>query len=410
MRYMLTHLLAALTAALATFAVIEVTSQRRPSDSQASEPRSRESSSTGLMGNQPITDVAPRVQNERNDGEIALAAATAAPAAEQADLTPDEQINMHVYQNCNRSVVNITTRSVQMDDFLLFSTPRAGSGSGSVLDKHGHILTNFHVVEGAQRVAVTFFDSTTLEAKLVGADPNNDLAVLKVDVAADKLVPIPWGDSNKLQVGMRVFAIGNPFGLDRTLTTGIVSSLNRSLRTDNNRLIKGVIQTDAAINPGSSGGPLLNRKAELIGITTAIVSRAGQHSGVGLAIPASAARRIVDDLIRFGRVKRPECGIVSVNELDRGLLIARLDPQGPAERAGLRGPAVVITQRGGLVWRSVDRAKADLITAVDGTDVRTIDDLLSHIESKQPGDKVVFSIVREGKRMDITVELEETKD
>lgn len=326
------------------------------------------------------------------------------------DISPEEQVNIQVYQRVNRSVVNISTRGVQADDFLLFSSPREGSGSGSVLDAQGHILTNYHVVEDARQISVTLFDSSTFEAKLVGSDPNNDLAVVKINAPADRLVPIAWGDSNKLQVGMRVLAIGNPFGLERTLTTGIVSSLNRSLRTDNNRLIRGIIQTDAAINPGNSGGPLLNRNGELIGITTAIISRAGQSSGVGLAIPASMARRIVDELIRNGRVIRADCGIFSVVELDKGLLISRLVPNGPAQRAGLRGPQAVTVRRGGFEFRGLDRSKADRIVAVDGQPVKTLDDLLSTVESHKPGDRVVFTVVREGQTLEVPVELEQARN
>lgn len=341
------------------------------------------------------------------------AAAPAVPGAEPdlpPDLSPEERVNVQVYQRTNRGVVNITTRSVQMDDFLFFSSPREGSGSGSVLDKQGHILTNYHVIDSARRIVITLFDSTTHEAKLIGSDPNNDLAVLKIDAPAEKLFPIPWGDSNKLIVGMRVFAIGNPFGLERTLTGGIVSSLNRSLRTDNNRIVRGVIQTDAAINPGNSGGPLVNSRGERVGITTAIISRAGQHSGIGLAIPAATAKRIVDELIRLGKVIRADCGIFYVNELDGGLLITALVPEGPAQRAGLRGPQMSIVRRGGFEYRTIDRSKADLIVSVDGRRVKTADDLLSYIESKKPGDKVVMTVIREDKRMDVTVELEEARD
>jgi S1-C subfamily serine protease len=333
-----------------------------------------------------------------------------APAAPSAEVSPEEQTNIQVYQRVNRSVVNITTRSVQADDFLLFSSPREGSGSGSVLDRAGHIVTNYHVIEDARQIAVTLFDSSSHEARLVGSDPSNDLAVLKINAPAEKLIPIAWGDSTKLLVGMRVFAIGNPFGLERTLTTGIVSSLNRSLRTDNNRMIRGIIQTDAAINPGNSGGPLLNRNGELIGITTAIIGRAGQNSGIGLAIPSSIARRIVDELIRHGRVIRPDCGIFSVIELDRGLLIGRLVPNGPAQRAGLRGPQVGVVRRGGFEYRWLDRSKADLIVAIDGKAVKTLDDLLSHVESKKPGDKVVLTILREGAKQDVEIELEQARN
>ncbi len=332
---------------------------------------------------------------------------TALPAG--LDVTPEEETNVFIYQQVNRSVVNITTRSVHVDDFLLLSGPREGSGSGSVLDRHGHVLTNFHVVEDARRVVVTLFDSSRYEARLVGSDASNDLAVLKIDAPPDKLFPITWGDSARLLVGLRVYAIGNPFGLERTMTTGIVSSLNRSLRSENDRIIHGIIQTDAAINPGNSGGPLLNRRAEMIGITTAIVGRAAQSSGIGLAIPANTAQRVVADLVRYGRVMRPSCGINSVYELEAGLLVARLAPNGPAARAGLRGPEQSIVRRGGILFQSVDRSRADLIIAVDGRKVETFDDLLSYVESKKPGDRVVLTILRQARQMAVPIELEASR-
>ena len=334
---------------------------------------------------------------------------TQSAVADDLDVSPEERTNIQVYQHVNRSVVNITTRSVAVDDFLLLSAPREGSGSGSVLDKQGHILTNYHVIEDARQIVVTLFDSSRHEAELVGKDANNDLAVLKIDAPADKLYPITWGDSTKLMVGMKVYAIGNPFGLERTLTIGIISSLNRSLRSENNRIIRGIVQTDAAINPGNSGGPLLNRHGELIGITTAIVGRAGQSSGVGLAIPASPAQRVVDDLIRHGRVIRADCGILTVYESERGLLIAKLSPDGPAERAGLRGPQEVTVRRGGFLLRGVDRSKADLIVDVDGRKVKSLDDLLSYVESKKPGTRIVMTVLREGERLKVPVELEQTR-
>jgi S1-C subfamily serine protease len=332
------------------------------------------------------------------------------PAPAIPDISPEEQTNVFVYQRANRSVVNVTTRSVQADDFLLLSSPREGTGSGSVLDHQGHILTNYHVIEDARQIHVTLFDSSSYAARLVGSDPNNDLAVLQIKAPADKLFPVSWGDSAKLQVGLRVFAIGNPFGLERTLTSGIVSSLNRSLRSENKRMIRGIIQTDAAINPGNSGGPLLNRHGELVGITTAIVGRAGQSSGIGLAIPSNPAHRIVEELIRFGRVIRPDCGIFSVYELDKGLLVGRLVPDGPADRAGLRGPQVRVTRGNGYEYRSIDRSKADLVIAVDGRRVSTFDDLLSYVESKKVGEHVVFTVVREGKQVDVDVELEQSRN
>jgi S1-C subfamily serine protease len=333
----------------------------------------------------------------------------AAPRAEEPELSPEEAVNVRIYQLANRSVVNITTRSIQPDDFLLLSGPREGSGSGSVLDRKGHILTNYHVIEDARQTVVTLHDGTSYPAKLVGSDPNNDLAVLKIDAPQEKLSPIRWGESSKLLVGMHVFALGNPFGLERTLTTGIISSLNRSLRSENNRMIRGIIQTDAAINPGNSGGPLLNRRGEMIGITTAIVGRAGQSSGVGLAIPANTARRVVEELIRFGKVIRADCGIFAVYELDRGLLIARLAPDGPAEKAGLRGPQRVVIRRNGVIYQGWDRSKADLVLAVDGKPVRSLEELLTEVEKHSPGEKAVFTLLREGEKMEVEVELEQAR-
>jgi len=340
------------------------------------------------------------------------AAVTAAPpgSAPLPELSPEEQVNVAIYQQANRSVVNITTRGVQADDFLLLTGPREGSGSGSILDRQGHILTNCHVIEDARQVAVTLCDGSSYPARLVGADPNNDLAVLKIEAPADKLHPIAWGESLRLLVGMRVFAIGNPFGFERTLTTGIVSSLNRSLRSENGRLIRGIIQTDAAINPGNSGGPLLNRRGEMVGITTAIISRTGQSAGIGLAIPAATARRVVDELIRHGRVIRADCGIFAVYEADGGLLISRLVPDGPAHRAGLRGPQEQLVRRGAFVYRTIDRKRADLVTAVDGKPVRSLDELLTLVETKKPGDTIELSLVRDGERLQVTVELEEARN
>jgi S1-C subfamily serine protease len=342
----------------------------------------------------------------------AVVPAADAPAVppDLTDLSPDETTNVRIYQLANRSVVNITTRSVQIDDFLLLSSPHQGTGSGSLLDRAGHILTNYHVVEDARQTVVTLYDSSTFEARLVGSDPNNDLAILKIDAPPEKLFPITWGDSSKLLVGLRVFVLGNPFGLERTLTTGIVSSLNRSLRSDNNRMIRGVIQTDAAINPGNSGGPLLNRRGELIGITTAIVGRSGQSSGVGLAIPANTARRVVEELIRFGQVIRADCGIFAVYEQEKGLLIARLAPGGPAERAGLRGPQRVVVRRNGFVFQGLDRSRADRILAVEGRLVKTLDELLTEVEKKKPGEKVVLTIMREGTKQNVVVELEQARN
>ena len=321
------------------------------------------------------------------------------------ELTPEEAVNVAVYENCNRGVVNITSKGLPGERFLFMEVPAEGSGSGAIIDQAGHILTNYHVVENAQQVEVTLFDGSTFDATFVGADPVNDLAVVKIDAPADKLFPIPVGDSSRLKVGMRVFAIGNPFGLERTMTTGIISSLNRSLQIRGNRSIKAIIQIDAAINPGNSGGPLIDSRGRLIGVNTAIATRTGQSSGVGFAIPASLVGRVVPQLLKHGRVIRPEVGIQQVLETTGGLRIAALTTGGPAERAGLRGPQTVRTRRGPFIVDRVDRAAADLIVAVDGEPVETADDFLGLIERKRPGDTVTLRVTRGTQTQDVPIVL-----
>jgi S1-C subfamily serine protease len=337
-------------------------------------------------------------------GEVRLPAGAADPPPAD-ELTPDERVNIAVYENVNRAVVNITTRGVRGEGFFLLEVPTEGTGSGSVLDKAGHILTNNHVIDNAREVQVTLFDGKTYDARFVGADAINDLAVIKIDAPADSLHPVIFGDSRHLKVGMRVFAIGNPFGLERTLTTGIISSLNRTLQIHEHRTVKSIIQIDAAINPGNSGGPLLDSHSRLIGMNTAIATKTGQSAGVGFAIPVGLIARIVPQLIDKGRVIRPEIGISKVFETEHGLLIYRLIPGGPAERAGLRGPEFVTRRRGPFVVNSVDRSAADLIVAVDGQKVTSADDFLSVIEAKEPGDRVTLTVLRKGKEQQIAVTL-----
>jgi S1-C subfamily serine protease len=328
---------------------------------------------------------------------------TGLPAVVRQDVTAEEAVNVAVYERVNRSVVNITTKSGQ--NFLFLEGVSEGSGSGCVLDTRGHILTNFHVIEDARTANVTLYNGKTYEASLVGADPINDLVVLKIKAPKEFLHPVELGDSKRLRVGMRVFAIGNPFGLERTMTTGIISSLNRSLKIHGNRTIRSIIQIDAAVNPGNSGGPLLDTHGRVIGINTAIATRTGQSAGVGFAIPASLIARVTPQLVKHGRVIRPEVGIRRVYETENGLLIASLNPNGPAAQAGLRGPGVTRTRRGIFVIERIDRSAADLITAVDGKSVKTADDFLEQIESRKPGDRVTLTIVRGGKTESVRVTL-----
>lgn len=354
-----------------------------PTNSQRQAPLN---SSTRQRNSAPATLTAPRVYNR--DG-----------------LTPDEAANVYVYDRNTKSVANITTKSVRSDGFFLLDEVSEGNGSGSVLDKKGHILTNYHVIEGARQVKVTLYDGESYDAKFVGADPINDTAVLRVTAPAEVLHPISIGDSSALRVGMRVFAIGNPFGLERTMSTGIISSLNRSLQVTENRSIKSMIQIDAAINPGNSGGPLLDSHGRLIGMNTAIASRTGQNSGVGFAIPIGLISRVVPQLIRHGKVIRPDIGIQQVYETEAGLRITRLTKDGPAERAGLKGPRIERQSRAGWLIERVDRSAADLIVAVDGEKILTADDFLTRIEEQQPGDTVTVTVLRDNRRVDIPVRL-----
>ena len=328
-------------------------------------------------------------------------------ATDEDELTPEERVNIAVYEDVNRSVVHITTKSYGGDGLFWRETASNGDGSGSVLDQQGHILTNYHVVEGAREIRVTLFDGKSYDARPVGVDRATDVVVLKIDAPTETLHPVVLGDSARLRVGQRVFAIGNPFGLDRTLSTGIVSSLNRTLPSQSKyRTMEQIIQIDASINPGNSGGPLLDTRGRMIGMNTAIASTTGESAGVGFAIPVSTIARIIPQLIESGRVVRADIGIGGVYELEQGLLIVTLVPGGAAEKAGLEGPKLF--RRRGDPFTYVDRSAADLITAVDGKPVRTVAGFLSIVESKQPGERVMVSVTRDGSRVDVPVVLEAT--
>ncbi|RCS40474.1 PDZ domain-containing protein [Bremerella cremea] len=332
-------------------------------------------------------------------------------APEELELTPDEKRNILVYERGNRAVVHITTRSVQVDAFYLMERPAEGSGSGSVLNKSGLILTNYHVIEDARDIRVTLFNGESYVASLVGQDPVNDIAVLKIDAPPEVLFPVQYGDSSKLRVGQKVYAIGNPFGLERTMTIGIISSLNRVLPSRSGRTMKSIIQIDAALNRGNSGGPLFDSSGRLIGMNTAIASRTGENTGVGFAIPIASVKRIVPQLVANGRVIRPDIGITRVYQTDNGLMVATVTQGGPSDQAGIRGFRLVREQiqRGPFVYEQtrIDRSEADTIIGIDGQRVQTADDLLSVVENKQPGEQVVLTIVREGETISLPVKLGE---
>ena len=329
--------------------------------------------------------------------------------ASRGPLSGDEQNNIAVFKAASPSVVNITALTVERDFFSLNvqQVPR-GTGTGFVWDERGHIVTNFHVIQGASAARVTLADQTSYRAELVGAFPDRDLAVLRIDAPKARLPALPIGTSRDLQVGQRVFAIGNPFGLDQTLTTGIVSALGREIESATRRMIRGVIQTDAAINPGNSGGPLLDSAGRLVGVTTAIYSPSGASSGIGFAIPVDEVNRIVPRLIRDGRMVRPALGIsggppalTRSLELPTGVALVGVTNGGPAQRAGLE------PFRRGRDGRVV---QGDVITAVNDDAVSDLDDLLNALERFRPGDKVTLTVWRNGQTRKQAVTLGEASD
>ncbi|MFO8043824.1 MAG: trypsin-like peptidase domain-containing protein [Alkalispirochaeta sp.] len=333
-------------------------------------------------------------------------------------ITATEDAAIAVYEDRNRAVVNITTETVAYNWFLE-PVPREGStGSGSIIDDRGYVLTNYHVIEGASRVFVTLADGEQRDGEVVGTDAENDLAVVKFDPEDRVLDTIPMGDSDELRVGQQVMAIGNPFGLDRTLTTGIVSGLGRPLRARNDLVIRDMIQTDASINPGNSGGPLLDRHGRMIGIATMIFSPSGGSVGIGFAVPVNTARRVVPDLMEYGVVRRGWIDVIprplfprlveyARLPRDTGLLVSEVVPGGNAEEAGLRGGSRADAVRYG---RTVIYLGGDIITAVDGMEVSSIANLYEALEDKRPGDIVTVEYVRNRRQMKTEIRLSERPD
>jgi S1-C subfamily serine protease len=318
-------------------------------------------------------------------------------------LEADEVSTIDLFEKAQASVVYITSLSVERDSFTMnvFEIPQ-GAGSGFIWDARGYIVTNFHVIQNAQAARVTLSDHSTLQASLVGVEPDKDIAVLKIDSAKSSLPPIVLGSSKDLRVGQRVYAIGNPFGFDHTLTTGVISGLGREIQSVTDRPIQGVIQTDAAINPGNSGGPLLDSAGRLIGMNTAIVSPSGAYSGIGFAVPVDTINRIVPQLIKSGYVKKPGLGIrVLETEFARlegtqGAIVANVLPDSPAEKAGLLP-----------IHRAADGSIeiGDIITSIDGAPVEDGNDLLRALDDKSPGDTVILTVIRSDETRTVQVKL-----
>ena len=337
-------------------------------------------------------------------------------AANSAAYSQDENENIAVYKNCNEAVVNINTKVIEYSWMWDAYQTDGGSGSGSIIDQRGYILTNVHVISGASKIYVSLYDGTQYEATVVGEDLDSDLAVIKIDPPAGiKLKTIPFGDSTKLVVGQKVIAIGNPFGMERTMTTGIVSGLGRPIQNSNNRIIRNMIQTDAAINPGNSGGPLLDTTGKMIGINTMIMSSSGSSSGVGFAVPSEIAVRVVNDLIKYGKVQR---GVINASivqltsriaqyaglDISTGMLVSEVDSGGNAEKAGLKGgtKAVYYGSRNSILYLG-----GDVITKIDGIAITSLAEYYSALESKKPGDVVDVVVHRNKKDVTLKITLSE---
>ena len=344
---------------------------------------------------------------------VSVPADTSVPVANgQVSYTQDETENINVYRNYNEAVVNINTKVTSYDWFWDPYVTDGGSGSGSIIDKRGYILTNVHVISGATKIYVSLYDGSQYEATVVGTDIDSDLAVIKFDPPEGiTLKTISFGDSTKLLVGQKVIAIGNPFGMERTMTTGIVSGLGRPIQNSNNRIIRNMIQTDAAINPGNSGGPLLDTNGRMVGINTMIMSSSGSSSGVGFAVPSEIAVRVVNDLLKYGKVQRGVIDATIVQLTNRiaqyagldiatGMLVSEVEEGSNAESAGLKGgtKAVYYGSRNTILYLG-----GDVITKIDGISITSLAEYYSALESKKPGD-VVNVVVRRNKK-DVTLKI-----
>ena len=364
-------------------------------------------------------DTESRQISEKQADEFKLYQKEYKPLA-TADLVPyseDERQNISIYENLNSAVVNITTETMGINWFMEPVPQEGGSGSGTIIDTRGYVVTNNHVIDRANKVFINLADGSQFEGHVVGTDPENDIAVLKFDPPKGvELQTISYGDSSILKVGQKVLAIGNPFGFDRTLTVGIVSSLGRPIQISKNRVIRDMIQTDASINPGNSGGPLLDTQGRMIGINTMIISPSGGSVGVGFAIPVNTAIRVVSELIKFGKVRRGwiDATIVQIFPslvryaklpVDSGLLVSRVARGGFCDKAGLRQGTDPV-QYG----RSVIYLGGDIITAVNGVKIITLADLYNSLEASKPGDTVKVEIVRGGQKSTLNITLADREE
>lgn len=336
------------------------------------------------------------------------------------NYTQDELQNISVYEKCNEAVVNITTQVMALNWFFEAIPQEGGSGSGSIIDPRGYVVTNVHVIENANKIFISLADGSQHEGTVVGIDTASDIAVLKFNPPAGMtLKTISFADSSTLKVGQKVIAIGNPFALERTMTTGIISGLGRPIQSSKNTIIRDMIQTDSAINPGNSGGPLLDTRGRMIGINTMIYSTSGSSAGVGFAVPVDTAKRVVADLIAYGKVRRGiiEARVVQLTPaiaryaempISSGILISEVPKGSNAEEAGLRGGTEAV-RYGSSINPQIIYLGGDVIVGIDKIKVGSYADFMSALESKKPGDTVRLKVVRDSHNIELDIKLVEEK-
>jgi S1-C subfamily serine protease len=374
-----------------------------------------EAAGTGKTGTQARAEADPlaALNLRQSDYTNPLALNT----AEVLPYTEDERENISIYEQLNAAVVNITTETVAINWFLEPVPQEGGSGSGSIIDTRGYVLTNNHVIENAYKVYINLADGSQFEGTVAGTDPENDIAVLKFEPprGAD-LRTVPFGDSGGLKVGQKVLAIGNPFALERTLTVGIVSGLGRPIQTSRQNIIRDMIQTDASINPGNSGGPLLDTQGRMIGVNTMIYSPSGGSVGIGFAVPVNTAKRVVAELIQYGKVRRGwiDASVVQIFPslvryaklpVNSGLLVSRTKRSGFAEKAGVRQGTEPVRYGSAVIYLG-----GDIITAVDGMKTNTLADLYSALEDNKPGEKIAVEIIRGGRTSTLEITLADREE
>lgn len=409
--------IAGILIAAAAFVFISKTQKEATHDMQIAESPSADAF---LAENVPAAQKESAAAAAKIQDENAIPVSSPQPQIFDSPYTQDEQQNITVYEKCNEAVVNITTQVMGVNWFLEPVVQDGGSGSGSIIDKKGYVVTNVHVISNASKINISLADGSSYEGTVIGKDVESDIAVIKFTPPENiQLKTIDFGDSNTLKVGQKVIAIGNPFALERTMTTGIISGLGRPIQESADVIIRNMIQTDAAINPGNSGGPLLDTRGRMVGINTMIISNSGSSAGVGFAVPVSTARRVVEDLIKYGKVRRGVLKIKPVQMtssiaryaglgISSGILVSQVEKGSGAEAAGIKGGTEQV-QYGSRFNPTIIYLGGDIITQIDNISVRTVADYMSALESKKPGDSVSITVYRNGDYKKLKVVLDGTE-